>query len=283
MAAIIDSTVTPENILEAHCDGMTIRTGRLAESDVTEHAYDDHILIAPCTNASMTLGHRSHCGDMLATRVSDRHVALVPARQVHSTQWNPLAQATTILVRPAFLRELLRSEGRMSPDLTANYASIDPFMWHMARSIEIQMHTRRKLEKSFIDSIAMVVGHHLLSNYAETPYQAGLMGGLSAYKVRSATEYVREHYQEDIGFKDIAEHLKMSPFHFARMFKHSTGESPHRFIMRCRIDIAKKLLIEGDRGIADIALDVGYKSQSYFTTRFAQFVGATPAAFRTAH
>ena len=283
MAGIIERTVEHDIIQEAYCDGMSIRTGSQEMQETPAHAHDDHLIIAPCMKASVTLGHRTACGAQQATRVSDRHVALVPAQHVHSASWSTQAQATTLRLQPAFLAQLARANGRVGHEMQAQYASVDPFMWHMVRSIEIQMRARRTLEKSFVESIAMVVGQHLLSHYAGTPYQAGLMGGLPPYKVRSATEYVRAHYQEDIGFKDIADHLQMSPFHFARMFKHSTGESPHQFIMRCRIDVAKKLLIEGERGIADIALEVGYKSQSYFTTRFAQFVGATPAAFRTAH
>ena len=98
--------------------------------------------------------------------------------------------------------------------------------------------------------------------------------------MRRAIDYIRDHFRDDIGFRDIAGQLDMSPFHFARMFKHSTGESPHQFIMRCRIEAAKKMLIEDDMAIVDVAFEVGYKSQSYFTTRFALLVGMTPAAFR---
>jgi AraC family transcriptional regulator len=276
-------TVEEDEILEAHCDGMSIRIGRPALQETPEHALENHLIISPGMNASLTLGHRNGGGELQAVRISDRHVALVPAQQAHSTQWSTQSQATAILMRPSFLRDLVRNDGWRNQKMAAQYASIDPFMWHMTRSIEIQMRARRTLEKSFVESIAMVIGQHLLTHYTDTPYQSQLIGGLPAYKVRSATEYVRKHYQRDISFKDIADHLQMSPFHFARMFKHSTGESPHQFIVRCRIDAAKKLLIEGERGIADIAFEVGYKSQSYFTTRFAQFVGATPAAFRTAH
>jgi AraC family transcriptional regulator len=75
----------------------------------------------------------------------------------------------------------------------------------------------------------------------------------------------------------------MSPYHFARLFTQATGQSPHQFIMRCRIDAAKKMLSESQRSIADIAAEVGYKNQSYFSTRFAQLAGMPPVAFRACH
>lgn len=275
---------TPEPVLEAHCDGMSIRSGRLAdddrETDACERRLEAHRIVAPGMHASALLSYRAACGTPRQTRVSDRHVAVIPAGHAHAAQWSTDAQLTGILLRPAFLWALALSNGLRGVEITPQYASVDPFMWHMARAIEQQMRIRRALERSYVESVAVVIGQHLLCTYTETPAAPAPAGGLPHYKVRRAIDYIRSHYQEDIGFKDIADRLDMSPFHFARMFKHSTGESPHQFIMRCRIDAARKLLIEGDRSIADIAFEVGYKSQSYFTTRFALLVGMTPAAFR---
>jgi AraC family transcriptional regulator len=72
----------------------------------------------------------------------------------------------------------------------------------------------------------------------------------------------------------------MSPYHFGRKFKQSTGQSPHNYIARCRIERAKTLLVEAKLPISDVAFEVGYKSQSHFTVCFGRLAGVTPAAFR---
>jgi len=56
--------------------------------------------------------------------------------------------------------------------------------------------------------------------------------------------------------------------------------SPHNYIVRCRIERAKTLLVEAKLPILDVAFEVGYKSQSHFTTCFGRLAGVTPAAFR---
>jgi AraC family transcriptional regulator len=277
-----ESVCEEAGALEASCAGICIRTGKNPGGVEHRRTSDDHRIDAPGSHASAILAYKSPCGERREVRVSDRHVSVIPAGQALDVQWAGEAQLTTILVRPAFLRALAQANDLHHYEMTARYASVDPFMWHMARAIEQQLYQRRALEKSYVESVAIVIGQHLLHNYTDTPFAAPPLGGLPRYKVRRAVDYIRSHYQEEIGFKDIADQLDMSPFHFARMFKHSTNESPHQFIMRCRIEAAKKMLIESERSIADIAFEVGYKSQSYFTTRFALLAGMTPAAFRGA-
>ena len=270
----------PQHVLEAHCNDMRIRTGKGLRIEAHERTQDEHEIAAPGMHASAVLTYRGAGGKPQQIKVSDRHVSIIPAGHAHTVAWTCDAQLTSIAVRPAFLTALAQANGYHGYEMTPQYASVDPFMWHMARSVEQQMQTRRELEKSYLESVAIVIGQHLLCTYTDTPAPSVMLGGLPRYKIRRAVDYIRAHYQEDIGFKDIADQLDMSPYHFARMFKHSTQESPHQFIMRCRIEAAKKLLIESDKSIADIAFEVGYKSQSYFTTRFALLVGMTPAAFR---
>jgi AraC family transcriptional regulator len=277
-----ERTVAPPDILEACCDDILIRTGRGLRLDACERTQNQHEIAAPGMHASAILTFRGDCGAPQQIKVSDRHVSIIPAGYAYAADWTCDALLTSIAVEPAFLMALARVNGHHGYQMAPEYASVDPFMWHMARSIEQQMQIRRALEKSYVESVAIVLGQHLLCTYTDTPSPLAVLGGLPRYKVRRAVDYIRANYQQDIGFKDIAGQLDMSPYHFARMFKHSTQESPHQFIMRCRIEAAKRLLIETDSCIADIALEVGYKSQSYFTTRFALLVGMTPAAFRGA-
>jgi AraC family transcriptional regulator len=269
-------------VLEAHCDHLHIRIGKGLGLDTHEHVRNDHQIAAPGMHASAVLSYRNASGAPQEIRVSDRHVCVIPAGHAHSAAWTSDAQLTIIAVKPAFLRELARANGYHAHDIVPHYASVDPFMWHMARTIEQQLQLRRVLERSYVESVAIVLGQHLLHHYSDAPVPAGAAGGLPRYKIRRAVDYIRAHHHEEIGFKDIADQLDMSPFHFARMFKQSMQESPQQYIMRCRIESAKKLLIESEKSIADIAFEVGYKSQSYFTTRFALLVGMTPAVFRGA-
>jgi AraC family transcriptional regulator len=74
----------------------------------------------------------------------------------------------------------------------------------------------------------------------------------------------------------------MSPFHFARLFKRSTGLSPHRFVVQRRIEQARSVSTTQAVAVAEIGRAVGFHAPSHFTSTFRRMTGMTPTACRTA-
>jgi AraC family transcriptional regulator len=105
-------------------------------------------------------------------------------------------------------------------------------------------------------------------------------GGLPTYRVRRVTRYIEENLRRELRLADLSAVVHMSPYHFARLFKSSTGVPPHRFLIRYRIDEACTLLAAGKVTIAEIARAVGFRTPSHFTTVFRRVTGVTPTAYR---
>lgn len=103
---------------------------------------------------------------------------------------------------------------------------------------------------------------------------------LSDRQVRRIRDYVAAHLSEPVRLRDLAGLANISPSHFARAFKSTTGETPHGYLLRCRIDEAKSLLQGGTLNLTEIALRVGFSSQSHLSTRFRSATGLTPTAYR---
>jgi AraC family transcriptional regulator len=72
----------------------------------------------------------------------------------------------------------------------------------------------------------------------------------------------------------------MSPYHFSRLFKQSTGHSPYHFVIKCRVKRAKELLLNSDLSIAQITYTVGFANQSHLTNHFKRMLGVTPKMVR---
>lgn len=106
-------------------------------------------------------------------------------------------------------------------------------------------------------------------------------GGLAPATLKRLTDFVEGKLGEPLGLEDLAACAGLSPFHFARAFKQSAGETPHAFVLRRRIERAKEALGRGEP-IASVALASGFSSQSHFTAAFRRRVGATPGQFRAA-
>jgi len=96
------------------------------------------------------------------------------------------------------------------------------------------------------------------------------------------TEYIQQNLDKDLTLAELAAVAYMSPYHFARLFKGSTGVPPHRFVVRQRIARARGVLATPELSIAQISRMVGFRTPSHFTTVFRRVLGITPGAYRTA-
>ncbi|PSN19658.1 AraC family transcriptional regulator [filamentous cyanobacterium CCP5] len=133
----------------------------------------------------------------------------------------------------------------------------------------------------YLDSLANALAVQLLRHHGTTAAQLQrYQGGLPTYQLNQILDYIDATLAEDIKLADLAELLGMSPFHFGRMFKQSTGISPHQYVIQQRIEQAKRLLKNSDQAIIDIALECGFNSHSHLSKQFRQVTGVTPREFR---
>lgn len=119
---------------------------------------------------------------------------------------------------------------------------------------------------------------HLLVRHA-TPRPFVFQETLNRKYVRTAKEFIEEHYKNNLSLKEIARAVNTSPFHLLRMFKAETGLPPHAYLTQYRIRKARHFLSKGTP-IVQVALQTGFCDQSQFTKRFKQLVGTTPGQFR---
>jgi AraC family transcriptional regulator len=110
----------------------------------------------------------------------------------------------------------------------------------------------------------------------------GAVGTLSAAKLRAAIDYVHDNLNWNLSLEAIAGATGDSPCHFARMFRRTTGKTPHQYVISQRIECAKRLLEAGELPISAIAVDTGFASQSHLTEVFRRVTGMTPKSFQDA-
>lgn len=99
-------------------------------------------------------------------------------------------------------------------------------------------------------------------------------------QMQLALNFMREHLSEDVSRDQAAKAAHMSPSHFSRLFKKLFHESFSDVLNRLRIEHASELLARTDHSLSTIALDCGFKDQSYFTKVFRKFFTKTPSEYR---
>lgn len=98
--------------------------------------------------------------------------------------------------------------------------------------------------------------------------------------IAQAVQYIGAHLFEPLSVEQVANAVSLSPSHFSRLFRSTTGFSPHEYIMLHRIDEAKALLQSTTLSVKEIAFRVGYRSEVNFITAFTDKTGASPTQFR---
>jgi AraC family transcriptional regulator len=104
---------------------------------------------------------------------------------------------------------------------------------------------------------------------------------LPEYKLRAVIAYIDAHLEAELSLDHLASMAHLSRYHFARLFKISTGLPPRQYVISRRVERAKELLCERDPlPLAKVATEVGFSDQSHFTRHFKRLVGITPRQFR---
>ena len=98
--------------------------------------------------------------------------------------------------------------------------------------------------------------------------------------LRQAMEWAIEHLDRPIIVNDLAQQANLAPRTFARMFRDSTGTTPHRWITGQRIALARQLLESSDLTIGSIARRTGFGSIDALRMHFSRQLGTTPASYR---
>ena len=140
---------------------------------------------------------------------------------------------------------------------------------------------RREASPLFVQGIGQAIAVHLARNYSETTQE--LRSGspsLPGFKLKQITDWMAGHLAEECNLDGLAAQVKVSKFHFLRLFKGAMGVSPSRYHLNLRMDAARRLLRETDKGVVDVALEVGYANPSHFAQLFRRETGLSPSDYR---
>jgi len=104
--------------------------------------------------------------------------------------------------------------------------------------------------------------------------------GIPPRRLARVIEHIRNNLDTPLAVSLLCRIAEMSQSHFSKLFKLSTGLTPHQFVLQERINRSKELLRQGDAKLVDVALGVGFENQAHFTTVFGNLVGMTPRQFQ---
>ena len=146
--------------------------------------------------------------------------------------------------------------------------------------VEQSDHASRRV----VEHIQLALNAHMLHAYGvSTAETTAARGGLAPWQERRAKELIDARLGSEVRLAELAHECELSPRHFARAFKRTTGRSPYQWLLERRIERSQVMLRTSGSPIAEIALMCGFADQSHFTRVFTQTTGMSPRAWQRAH
>lgn len=273
---VLSSAATPWDgvLLERHA-AESIETGPVA--------FRNHVVFiheGPPSDVEIQLD-----GEPIRRRLTADQMGLLPAGVPFTCRTRTRTAFVLISLEPRFLDGIaLDLSGRGWVELVPRIGVADPLICGISQALQAEAAAGAAASRLYGESLAAAMAVHLAKEYTNgTRTLVDPRGGLTRQQLRAAMDHLHTHLGDSLPLEQLAQAVGMSPFHFSRRFRRSTGVPPHRYLIRLRVQRARELLLRANPDLNEIATQVGFYDQSHLATHFKSAFGITPGRFAARH
>ncbi|MGX5845223.1 helix-turn-helix domain-containing protein [Mesorhizobium sp. ArgA1] len=160
---------------------------------------------------------------------------------------------------------------------------VDPMLQRIALSFHDILYrgVEPAIDRLFVDGMQAALAAHLIGKYSVDRWRPpARVPQIDPRRLARVLDYVDAHYADNIALSDLAAEARLSPYHFSRLFREATGQSPHHYLTLRRVKAAEDELVRNRASMAEIAQATGFGSQTNFIRVFQKATGMTPGRFR---
>jgi AraC family transcriptional regulator len=189
----------------------------------------------------------------------------------------------------ALLREVARSRGlrafELEPTLrgwrSLTFAR-DAVILGAAHRLRRACMNRLTISEIEAGTLAHLIAERLVSLQHGESRPSPAPQRLSGRTIARVAEFVEARLTGPLLLEELARAAELSPFHFARCFKNTTGLAPHQYVLARRFELAKRLIMTTRQSVQQVAWSVGFENISHFRRQFAAQIGVMPGVLRRA-
>jgi AraC family transcriptional regulator len=212
------------------------------------------------------------------------YFTIAPAGEDNFIRMDRSMQILTMVFGRDHLRALADREWKPygpTIELSPVYHQNTPEIVSLGQAFASLMRSPRRGNGLYAETLWTQIAIQLLWHYSSLPRQGEMwVERLADARFRRVIDYLDASLASEISLGDLADLVNLSPNHFLSAFKKATGKTPHRLLTEMRVAKARELLSNPQMSIVNVALAVGFSSQSHFTTVFRRFMKTTPALYR---
>lgn len=198
------------------------------------------------------------------------------------------SEDASVLLGDEFFRRVANETGveGNSFEVIDHLEGYDPTIERIILSLLAELETDSLGGELYAQSLATALAVHLLrqhsslGNGSRRRFGIKPTGRLSERTLRLIAVHIDDNLCGEISLNEMAAVATVSTRHFLRLFKLSTGLSPHQYVIRRRVEMARMLLSAGDLPLGMVALACGFSHQQHLSRHFKRLVGVSPRHYR---
>jgi AraC family transcriptional regulator len=268
-------------------NGLQLEYYREPAGEQPEHCFEQYHVLCVETIDRPCSARKWINGESEAKPIVKGDIFIIPEHVRYREQWDGDIEFISLALESCFVKqvanELVNSD---TVELLPHFPKPDPLIYQIGIALKTALETDGLASLLYAETMATALVAHLLRYYSahhssdRNVISAGAIApssnGLSKSTLKLVTNYINDHLTQELSLLELASLAQMSRHHFARLFKQSTGVSPHQYVIHQRVNRAKQLLLNGELSIAEVAYQVGFAHQSHLSRHFKRIVGVTP-------
>jgi AraC family transcriptional regulator len=263
--------------------GLTLKGYRYPDLDVHIPAMRDYMIVAYRGGAARM--SRRNGGPWQSDRVGPGVVSILTRAEPSQWRWDqPIDVSHAYLSHDAIASVAAEvfDQDIAQIEMNDQVRSEDPAVLTIMAALEREIQADSLGSDLYVEALRSQLCIHLLRHYASvTLRQQAVAGGLSPRQRRLLVEYVEDNLERPISLAEMAALTRMSVSHLIRKFHADFSCPPHAYVMRQRIEHAKRLLISGQEiPLKLVAARSGFADQSHMSRLFRRALNMTPSEFR---
>ncbi len=206
-----------------------------------------------------------------------------PAGTPSHVRWHDPSQVVHAWLDAQWVASLSAMMGatRGEPEMKHIFEDTTPQIGHIVLALKAELESGCLGGPLYAQHLATSLAAYLLERFSVFPLPLKeYTHGLGKSDLARVLGYIHECLTEDLSLDELAACVHLSPYHFARLFKQSTGVPPHEYVIQQRIEKAKDLLRSGRLTVGEVAQAVGFSDHSKLDRHFKRLTNLTPRQFR---
>lgn len=212
-------------------------------------------------------------------------IVLAPRNTPSEWEWVDMSDILQIVIEPDFLACVAAETLACDPaqiEFIDCVSKDDPLVQQIGLALLGELQSGGLAGRMFVESLAHTLLIHLFRQHATRPQRVkDDTHRLAALSLKRLQDYIHEHLANDLSLKELAALAGYSPYHLTRLFKQTTGQTLHQYVIAQRVAAARELFMHEHLTGAELAAQVGFHDQSHLNRHFKRKYGVSLHALLT--